>query len=486
VPEADATNLASPLRPTIAPLRKRLISAGVWSFVGRGAAIGLFFLTDVTLARALPKEQFAAFFLATQATVFFAGVASLGTPQILSRTLRQVIYGPHPEFAATVLRNCSKLLFLGCAVGAVVFFAVTPLITDDGPQWSLYRDAPVGIVVWSCLAAACLNLSFALQGLDDFRNAALVGSRRGGVLPNFAFLAFSFVGWRMGLIDLKTLVWTQVALQMATLAFGRWTIQRRLDHLAPRSAGAANSLAPDEAAHMTTMWYLKESLPFLASILVTLAIDELDGIWVGRLTDAAATADYGTAKRLVRLITTPYVMFAMSIAPFSAELLAKGEKQRLEKILRSAATLVSLPMLAVFAAFILAPGSLLALAFGEKFRDAAPILQWLTLGQAVFVPLGFGSQVLLMAGRQKSLMYVSAAALAGYCALTPVAAHYYGAPGAAAVQSAAFIFSSIATAWFAWRQVGVWTAATFKPSEILFAVRFLLGRRGNSDPVDGG
>ena len=99
------------------------------------------------------------------------------------------------------------------------------------------------------------------------------------------------------------------------------------------------------------------------------------------------TADYGVAKRLVRLITTPYVMFALSLAPFSAELLAKGEKQRLERILRAAATLVSLPMLVMFASFLLAPGTLLALAFGEPFRDAAPILQLLTLGQLVFMPL---------------------------------------------------------------------------------------------------
>ena len=87
-----------------------------------------------------------------------------------------------------------------------------------------------------------------------------------------------------------------------------------------------------------------------------------------------------------------------------------------------------------------------------------------------------------MAGRQTSLMYVSVAALVGYCLLMPWATQNYGALGAAAVQSAALAGSSIANLWLAKRQVGVWTAATLRPSEILVAVKFLLGRRGKNQP----
>jgi O-antigen/teichoic acid export membrane protein len=179
-------------------------------------------------------------------------------------------------------------------------------------------------------------------------------------------------------------------------------------------------------------------------------------------------------------MTTPYVMFALSIAPFAAELLANDQKERLERILRAAATLVSLPMLVVFALFLLIPGPLLALANGEKFRDAAPILRMLTLGQLVFVPLGFSSQVLLMGGRQRLLMYVSGAALVGYCLLMPLATTRYGVVGAAAVQAAAFIGQAIANGLLAKRYVGVWTAATFRPADVKTAALALLRRGGST------
>ena len=85
---ADFEPAVASAQPSALPLRTRLISAGWWSLVGRAAAIGLFFLTDAVLARALSKGEFAAYFLATQATVFLAAVVALGRPQILSRTLR--------------------------------------------------------------------------------------------------------------------------------------------------------------------------------------------------------------------------------------------------------------------------------------------------------------------------------------------------------------------------------------------------------------
>jgi O-antigen/teichoic acid export membrane protein len=478
-PEANSDG-AITTRPTVAPLRQRLISAGAWSLVGRAGAIGLLFATGMVLSRALSKGELAAYALATQATVFFAGVASLGTPQILSRTLRQLIYGPHASRAEEVLRNCAKILAVGCVLGTAIFLLASPLLVGEGRKWELFRDFEFGIVIWSCLAAACLNSSFALQGLDDFRAATLVGSRRGGVLPNLAFFAFSLVAWCVGAIDGHTLIIAQIVCQASTFVYARWAIRRRLDVLEARPRTGEPATNSGNLPGATARWYLAESFPFFVSMLVTLAIDELDVLWVGYLVDDAATADYAVAKQLVRFMTTPYVMFALSIAPFAAELLANDQKERLERILRAAATLVSLPMLVVFALFLLIPGPLLALANGEKFRDAAPILRMLTLGQLVFVPLGFSSQVLLMGGRQRLLMYVSGAALVGYCLLMPLATTRYGVVGAAAVQAAAFIGQAIANGLLAKRYVGVWTAATFRPADVKTAALALLRRGGST------
>jgi O-antigen/teichoic acid export membrane protein len=468
---------ASPIQPALAPLRKRLISAGLWSLIGRFGAILLFFLTDMVLARALSKPEFGAFYLVTQATVFLGTLASLGTPQILSRSIRQTLHGPHPERTPQVIRTCSQLLSFGCLGTSLAFLVLAPYVGDEGPQWAPFREARLAIVAWACLGSACLNAAFTLQALDDFRLATVVGSRRGGVLPNVLFLTFALASWGAGFINTATLIYAQAIFQALTLWVAVRAIRGRLNRLLPHAdpkrglAGVNNGGArPD-----TALWYLGQGLPFLATMLVSMAVDELDGLWVGRLVSEEATADYGAAKRLVRLMTVPFVMFGLSLAPFVAELLAKNEKAKLERIMRAAATLVSLPMLVAFAAFMFAPRLVLSLAFGDAFREAAPVLQWLTVGPVLIVMAGHGTQVLLMAGRQKTLMLCSLTALAVYGAALYPAVERFGTAGAAAVQSIVFAALGCSVTLLARKQVGVWTMVTLRPANIAAALRALRG-----------
>lgn len=463
---------AAPPAPTFAPLRSRLLSAGWWSFAGRFAAIGLFFLSDMILARALTKTDFAAFFLATQATVFLGTVVALGTPQILSRAIRQTLHGPHPEVVRTVIQRCSRLLILGSIAGSVVFYVVAPWLADDGAQWAPFHNDRLGIVAWSCLGAACLNSAFTLQALDDFRTASFVASRRGGILPNLLFVIFSLFSWRWGFISTSTLIFAQAAFQAVAFIVARRAISRQLNRLPSVTATGAPS-AEDESTIHSSRWYLAESLPFLVTMLVATAIDELDGLWVGRLVDDAATANYGAAKRLVRLMTVPYVMFGLSLAPFVAELLVKNEHARLQRILRSAATLVSLPMLTALGVYMIAPKWILALTFGPSFREAAPLLQWLTLGPALIVICGHNTQVLLMSGRQRTLMALSLAALAIYGSALYPAVHFFGVAGAAATQSIVFGMLACTVMLEARRQVGIWTIASIRPTAIAAAWKSL-------------
>src|SRR5262249_6050816 len=151
------------------------------SFGGRAAAIGLFFLSRLVMAHALPKSSWAGWYLVDSSCMFLAMLASLGTPQILSRTVRQTIYGPHPENTAGVIQSCAKMLIIGCLLMCLGYWVVMPYVIDVDAQWQPFRDFPLGILAWACLSSACFNSAFALQGLDDFRGATLVGSRRGGV-----------------------------------------------------------------------------------------------------------------------------------------------------------------------------------------------------------------------------------------------------------------------------------------------------------------
>jgi len=459
------------------------VSAGIWSLVGRFAAIGLFFVTDMVLARGLTKADWGAFYLVTQTTIFLGALASLGTPQILSRTIRQTLHGPHPEQVRNVIRTCSRLLILGCLAVAVLFYIVAPYVGEQSPQWAPFRDDRLGIIAWACLSTACLNAAYTLQALDDFRTATLVASRRGGVLPNLLFVLFSLGMWRMGAINTTSLIFAQVLFQVIALLVALRAIDRQLGVLVPPSAVHGDAGRQPAEPDKSYAWYLKEGLPFLVVMLIGMAMDELDGLWVGQLVDDTATANYGAAKRLVRLMTMPYVMFGLSLAPFVAELLAKNEHARLERILRAAATLVSLPMLAALAVYLLTPQIILTLAFGAPYRDAAPVLQWLTIGSMLIVVTGHSTQVLLMAGRQTTLMYCSVGALIVYAGALYPTVRSFGVVGAAALQSISFGLLACLVMVLAKRQVGIWTIASWRPSEVAAACKALLGAKRKNTPT---
>lgn len=475
MPAADSTNEPSSQSPAgaavVPPLRRRLISAAFWSFAGRAAAIGLFFLTKTVLTRALTKSDLASYNIAGNFSSFMAAVASLGTHQILSRTVRQTLYGPNPEKAQGVINSCTKLLVVGGLLTTIGFYFGMPYFTKDEAQYGLVRDLPWAVAAWAFLSAIYINSSFALQALDDFRAATFVGSRRGGLLTNGMFLLFAMGAWMVGAIDIRTLIYAQLVFSLAAVIVGRFAIRRRLNVFASREARAAAPPGPSAA------WYLSESLPYWIALLTTMALDELDATVVARYVGYEGVANYGQMKDLIRLMATPLVMFSASMGPFAAELIAKGEKQKLERIMRASTTIVSIPMLIVFAAYLLAPALVARVAFGPKYADAAPLLRIMTIGQVVFVLMGNSSQVLLMAGRQKVLMVCSAVCLLAYIALAPVLMPRYGTTGAAYLLTAIVGAQAVVQTLICRQKVGIWTVATFSLADLKDAIRAITGRR---------
>ena len=110
-----------------------------------------------------------------------------------------------------MIRECSRILLVGCVLGAVVFFVATPFYIDDGDQWSLFREAPLAIVMWSLPVGRLLELLRSpCKVSTTFRSATLdrVAPRRRAAELRVPCSSRSSPGnWRM--IDLKSLVLSQ-------------------------------------------------------------------------------------------------------------------------------------------------------------------------------------------------------------------------------------------------------------------------------------
>jgi len=455
----------------------------MWSVIGRIVSAGSFFVSHFLLGRVLPKPEYAAYLTASAAVLFLIVFVSMGTAPILGRAVRQAIYGERAGQTQRIILSCWQLIFGSAIVVSLVFWGFTALL-PAGTTWQVMADYPLLLSAWFSLTAGCLVTSWALQGLDDYRSAVIVGARNGGALPNFTFLLLVCLCYYRGVGDLLTLFVAQALLQAVSLLIGVWLVGRRLRRMEIAGlTGTSTETNSADGEGLTPGWFLRESWPNLAIRLINAALTRLDILWVGIFASELAVADYGACKILVTLVAAPFVMLLPTLGPFTAELLSKGQLQRLERILRGFATLVCLPVVGVLAVYMLLPGWTLSVTYGQDYVGASPLLQILCVGQLAFVLSGNNGQTLVMGGHQRSLMSRTLIMFLAYVIVALPLMWAFGVVGAAVALSLVTLVQSIIITLLAKKLVGVWTMATLSPKTIrsMLLSIFNRDRQGSSE-----
>jgi O-antigen/teichoic acid export membrane protein len=214
------------------------------------------------------------------------------------------------------------------------------------------------------------------------------------------------------------------------------------------------------------------SLPLLVTSLANFAVGTGVDLWVvGHFSSQSDVALYGAASRLVFFVATPLIVVSQVVPPIIAELHARGERDQLERTLRSVSTLAGLPAALVLVAFIGAGGFILSLAYGPYFRNAATVLVILSCARLVAVCTGSSGVTLMMTGHQRTMMLITVGS--GAFALTAeiLLAPAYGITGVAAATCAAQILLNGLQLVFARIHVGIWTHARFSLEPIRELVR---------------
>jgi O-antigen/teichoic acid export membrane protein len=457
-------------RPQIQNLSRRLLRGGAWSVLGRAASMGAMFAANVVLARTLLKEDYSAFLAVTSLVPFLSMLATLGNPYIVVRALRG--HWTTPESAGpdrwTILRGALQLTFFGTVAVSAVMLATAPLLPEDA-KWVILRQFPLLLCIWFGLSAGCQVCASYLQGIDDFRMAAIVGARNGGVVANFVTAvgvgAAAWIGW----LSLQWIIQLQVIGNLAAAACAaivvpatsRWSSSELLK-TRPSDAGSS----PIASSLFGPRWYLLEGWPNLINQLIAVALIELDLFWVTCLAPADTVADYGVVRNLRVLVTAPLLVATIALAPFVAELYGKGELRRLERVLRGTATLLAIPSLAALGILLAFPREAIAWTFGADFVEAANALRIASIGCIIFVISGNNGLTLTMTGRHRALMICSLVSLGLYLAISPYLISHFGVTGAATAFSAQVVFQNVIVTLWVRKATGIWTVPLFSPSEV--------------------
>jgi O-antigen/teichoic acid export membrane protein len=454
-------------------LRRRLFSNAAWSIGGRGMSMGSLFASSVLLARNLSTAEFSAYTIAAAAVALLAMPAAFGAPRVVLRLIREGIAANSPQLIIDSLRECIRLVAVTSAV-LVLMFVVGVGFLKEADKWQAIRDYSLLVGAWFSLSAFCLALSHALQGFDDFRSAAMVGARSGGILPNLLFLAVVAIAAWMDALTLRFTIAAQVALLGLTAAWALYALWRAMAGRALMRDGLRNS---DEPAHaVTPRWFFHECWPLVAIQLTSLGIAQIDVLLVGWLSQSRDIAIYGAVARLGELLAAAQILAAGIAAPFISELYATGQLRKLERLLRGIASMVAIPTLLIGAGFIVAPRLILTHTFGPSFAAGATTLQIVTLGSMVASLTGTNSLALIMAGQQRPLLSISVVASAMYLLVAPLLISRFGIVGAAAATAVVFgIYNIVVTAMVKSR-LGIWTTASLSPAVYIDTIREVFRR----------
>jgi O-antigen/teichoic acid export membrane protein len=183
-------------------------------------------------------------------------------------------------------------------------------------------------------------------------------------------------------------------------------------------------------------------------------------LWV---VSASASQDqaalFGTASRVAFTAVLPFGLVTAVVPPIIAELWARGERIRLENLLRTVAGVMLIPVSVVSVFLVLFGGRILSGAFGDFYADGAPVLAALVAGYWVNALSGSCGEVLMMTGHQRAMMLITLVSIVLLTVACLLVVDEYGVRGVAAATGVTFAVQNLLMVLAARRACGVWTHA---------------------------
>jgi O-antigen/teichoic acid export membrane protein len=258
-----------------------------------------------------------------------------------------------------------------------------------------------------------------------------------------------------------------VGASLAVVIVAAWTLARRLRGIS-RAVPAATELRVANLLH--------EGWPLCLVLLIS-ALRSQSGAWFAAAYDVAGqVALFAIAQRFVQLLTTPMTVVNTLLPPLVADMYARGQYKRMERIVQAVGGLASLPCLAIFLVILAVGKPLLGGLFGAHYEDAYPLLVILCIGQIAFVVTGSWQIVLPMTGHRHQALRVSMSAAVVHVAATLAGAYFAGVLGVAIGASIGAVAGNIFGLLAVRRHIGIWTFISIRGAVLREAV-VLLTRR---------
>ncbi|HXV78112.1 MAG TPA: lipopolysaccharide biosynthesis protein, partial [Candidatus Polarisedimenticolaceae bacterium] len=388
-----------------------------------------------------------------------AVVSQLGLQQAIVRFVAESIGREAPARARAAVVFAYRWVAFGVVAvsGFILLGGGVWIVRDLWESPALAATMPIA-AIWLAAISLQVLTSETFRGFKELALASLFGGVIAGTV-SLAVLSLWVV--ERGTATLEQAMWISAGATALSVAIGVTVLRRRLSRL-PSSGGTLS--AADALPVALPMWgnsvtaYLLLQCP----------------LWIiGAFRPEPEVGLYFGALRLVTLVSMPLILVNLVVPPFIAELYARGETRRLERVLRTAATFAGLPAFAILLSFVFFGAPILGLALGTHYRAGAPILALLSIGYLANVWTGSCGITLTMTGFHHTVLRVTIGSTIFAVVASLLVVRRHGTLGVAGVVCAAAVLHNLAN-WLAARyHTGMWTHVTIPTAR---DIRSLLSR----------
>jgi O-antigen/teichoic acid export membrane protein len=393
--------------------------------------------TQVLISRVLGAPGLGLVTLATQAA-FVAGAATrFGMDMAAVRRVAiEAGRGSAGRARAVTARAAAVAasVSLGAALGAAVAAEpVAALLGAPERAWA-FRAAALGLP-FVALAQVYLG---ATRGLKVMRHTLWIFWAG----QPTAWLLLTVLGW----------VVSRTA-EAAVVAYGAsWALATGAAWWAWERETAGLPRLPAERGEVAAL--VRYGAPRAPAALLSQLLFWADYFVLARFVGGEELGVYAAVVRVGQALMLLLVAVNYMFSPFVADLHARGERDRLDRLYKALSRWVlagTLPLLLVLA---VVPGSALR-AFGPGFEEGATALRIVLVGQLVNVAVGGVGFILVMVGRTGWDLVVYALSFALDVGVAAALAPRLGAEGAAVAQALTMVVSNLGRLYLVWRFVRV-------------------------------
>jgi O-antigen/teichoic acid export membrane protein len=415
---------------------KKLVRGSALMLAGRFCSVGINFLVQVLIVRALVKEEFGLFAYALSIMGLGSSLAVMGLGKALERFVP--IY--HEQGHYRKMAETTVVILVAVFGGGVLLAVGIAAWQIWNPLGAPYDAVAAGLVVIIGILIPFEAANHILEKMFAvYAKPKALFMRRYVVGPALKISAVVCVLVLHG--GVRTLAGAYVVAAIVETIYSIIVLHGvlRRDGLVKYFAPGRLSISVREIFAFSAPMALSDLMPAIRAALVTIVLEFTHGV--------LAVAAFRAVLPVARLNQVALESFRLLFTPTIARLYARDDRAGIEHAYWLSSAWIAVVTFPLFAFCCVAPDYLSSGLFGAEYGSSAPLLAVMSLGFYVAASLGFARQVLPTFGKVGMIFWGDVITAVMSVVLTLVAVPRWGAIGGACASSAGLLLGAAINQW---------------------------------------